>query len=549
MKQFGKLFTELDETNSTLRKVEALQRYFQTAESKDAAWALFFLMGNRLPRVVKSSQLREWVSEYAGYPLWLVEECYSTVGDLAETLALLLPQTNETQLKSGLSLADLVESYLIPLRENSDEEKKSTILQLWQGMDPDQRFLLNKILTGGFRVGVQRTLVSKALAKVAKLPPDILAHRLMGDWKPSSTAFKQLLEPEKGEAKSPTRPYPFFLASPLDSTEGLEPGLSLGDCTEWSAEWKWDGIRSQLIKRQGVISLWSRGEELLTDRFPELAEEFQRFPDGIVLDGEILAWKDGRPLPFNVLQQRIGRKNVTPAILKKAPVIFMIYDVLEWKGEDIRALDLPDRRSIAERFLFTPSDAPTDFGATSRYRLSESVSFSSWEDLRLLLNESRDRGVEGFVLKRKRSPYRTGRVKGDWWKWKIDPLTIDAVMIYAQSGHGRRAGLFTDYTFALKSGDDLVPVAKAYSGLSDKEFRELDRWIKSNTIERFGPVRSVPPHQVFEIGFEGVNRSSRHKSGFALRFPRMLRWRKDKPNSEIDSLESLEKWLPASESS
>ncbi|MEO1367480.1 MAG: cisplatin damage response ATP-dependent DNA ligase, partial [Acidobacteriota bacterium] len=379
-----------------------------------------------------------------------------------------------------------------------------------------------------------QTLTARALGKVAGLEPSAIQHRLMGTWQPSADFFTALLDPDAADDDL-SRPYPFFLASPVDTATDSRRPEDLGPVEDFQVEWKWDGIRGQLIRRGGETFLWSRGEELVTDRFPEVASSAADLPDGTVLDGEILAWQDDHPLPFSVLQKRIGRKKPGRTILKKAPVTFLAYDLLESAGEDRRADPLAARRADLERI------------AGPHFPLSETVDAADWAALDALRQTSRERGVEGFMLKRLDSAYGTGRKKGEWWKWKVDPLTVDAVLVYAQAGHGKRATLLTDYTFAVWRDDALVPIAKAYSGLDDAEIRELDRWLRRHTRERFGPVRSVEPLQVFELAFEGIRRSTRHKSGVAVRFPRIARWRKDLGAKDADHLEQILEMLAAEE--
>lgn len=526
MRRFADLFHALDGTTKTSRKVAALADYFETAPPDDAAWAVYVLSGGRLKRLVTATQLREWTADVAGLPLWLVEESYDAVGDLAETMALLLPDPTEVR---SWHLAELVAERLEPLAGVEDAAKRELLERTWNELDTDQRLVWHKLITGGFRVGVSRGLVVRALARVAGLEPAQVAHRLAGAWAPSADAYRALLDPEDA-ADEPGRPYPFFLASPL----GGDP-VELGAVDDWLAEWKWDGIRAQLIRRSASVLLWSRGEELITDRFPEIRDAAAGLPDGTVLDGEVLAWRDGGPLPFGELQRRIGRKKVGRTLLAEVPCTLMAYDLMELDGDDLRSRPLDERRQALETLLATTGD--------DHIALSPEVGAPTWTELAELRSESRERGVEGLMLKRRSSPYRTGRPRGDWWKWKIDPLTLDAVLIYAQRGHGRRASLYTDYTFAVRDGDDLVPIAKAYSGLTDAEIRDVDRFIRRNIVERFGPVRSVTPELVFELAFEGLRPSSRHKAGLALRFPRMVRWRRDKSVDDIDTLADVRQLL------
>ena len=528
MKAFADLFTAIDQSTKTTIKVNALAEYFNAAADIDKLWTVALFSGRRPKRAVTTTKLREWGAEVAGIPLWLFEECYPVVGDLAETIALVLPP-NQTTDNRPLSqwINDLREVYKL-----EEEDKKTFVLDAWARLSGTERFIFNKLITGGMRVGVSQKLMTRALARATDRDEAELAHRLMGNWHPDETTWHALIEAEDASADA-SRPYPFYLAYALeDGPEGLE------NPADWRAEWKWDGIRGQLILRGGEHFVWSRGEELMTDRFPELARAVDYLPDGTVLDGELLVWHAGEahPASFNTLQPRIGRKTVPKKLLKDTPVVLHAYDLLEWQGKDIRHIPFAQRRETLEQACKDlPDDAPL--------KLSPQLPFTTPQDLHAYRDTARDAHAEGLMLKRADSPYLAGRKKGDWWKWKLAPLTIDAVMIYAQAGSGRRANLFTDYTFAVRDGDALVPFTKAYSGLTDKEFREITAWVRKNTLQRFGPVRQVTPHHVFEIAFEGIQASPRHKSGVALRFPRMLRWRHDKPMSEANTLDDLNEML------
>ncbi|MEO0724244.1 MAG: ATP-dependent DNA ligase [Bacteroidota bacterium] len=526
MQRFAELFTQLDETTKTTVKVAALADYFAKVDDRDRLWTMALLSHRRPKRTVNTTLLRQWAAEMSGLPNWLFEDSYHIVGDLAETIALLLPPPSSQRQESLTYWITFVQS----LGQLEEGDKRSAVIEAWSELTSVERFIFNKLITGGFRMGVSQKLMVRALSKYTGLEEPVLAHRLMGKWDPATVDFQQLIiEPNEGDNIS--RPYPFFLAYQLEKE--LD---EIGTPAEWQAEHKWDGIRGQLIVRKGELFVWSRGEELVTDKFPEYHSLAQILPDGTVLDGEILPWRDGLPLDFNDLQTRIGRKNVTKKILEKAPVILMAYDLLEWQGEDIRKRPLSERRHLLEKLV-------ADYPNGGILQLSQTVQYESWEALAEERETAREKKSEGIMLKRLDSPYQTGRKRGNWWKWKVDPLTVDAVMIYAQQGHGRRANLFTDFTFAVWDGERLVPFTKAYSGLTDKEFREITRWVKANTIERFGPVRSVKPTHVFEIAFEGIRVSTRHKSGIALRFPRMLRWRRDKPIAEANTLEDLKGML------
>ncbi|MGC9450650.1 MAG: ATP-dependent DNA ligase [Oceanipulchritudo sp.] len=528
MKRFTQLFRELDECNRTGDKEAALLRYFSEAPAEDAVWVLWFFWGNRLRLGIPSRRLREWAADLSGQPDWLVEACHERVGDLAETAALLLPLGPGTGTER--SLHEVIESGLLPLKHWDDRFQFQLLRDFWLSLNRDQALVLNKMLTGGFRIGVSRQLVIRALSGSLGVDRPVLTHRLMGEWQPSAAFFRSLRDEESNEAANAARPYPFYLASPLQEVAGI-----LGDAGEWEAEWKWDGIRAQLIRRARECHLWSRGDERVSHSFPEITGAAMALPDGTVLDGEILCWKGNFPMGFHVLQRRLNRKKLDRETLDKAPVVYMAYDCLEVEGRDIRQQSLRKRQAVMKDLL--------EGLASRKIRISERIDFGEWDQLRAKWEQSREKGVEGIMLKRGDSLYKVGRVKGDWWKWKVEPYTADLVMVYAQAGHGRRATLYTDYTLAARDGNQLVPVAKAYSGLTDEELREVDRWIKRHTLARKGPVRTVPAELVFEIGFEGLRPSSRHKSGLAMRFPRILRWRRDKPVAEIDTLENLRKLL------
>ena len=561
MKRFADLFAAIDQTNSTNAKVEAMVGYFSTAPAADAAWAVFFLTGRRIKRLIAGAAVGDWVATATGFGNWMLGECYAVVGDGAETAALMLDQM-PTIHADAASLAEWVEHRILPLRSVDPEDQQLQVIEWMRGLERWPRFTLLKLLTGELRVGVSQTLVVRALAETASLPVTTMAARLMGDWTPSAAWFETLLA-HGMTSDDLSRPYPFCLASPIDNdVVDAEPlaGL-LGELERWQVEWKWDGIRAQIVKRVGALHVWSRGEELITDRFPEVSTAAAQLPDGTVLDGEILAFSGDRPMPFSSLQQRIGRQKQVARKARDIPVVFMAYDVLERDGVDVRSEPLSRRRPWLEELIAAvPATATTTAPARPSaqtpllpfehdetvvrelpavLRASPTLDASSWDELVARRRESRERGVEGLMFKRRDSTYGVGRKRGDWWKWKIDPHTIDAVLIYAQPGSGKRASLLTDYTFGLWDQGELVPVAKAYSGLSNAEIDEMDKWIRRHTVERFGPVRHVEPVHVFELGFEAIAKSPRHKSGVAVRFPRMLRWRRDKTAADADALDTL----------
>ncbi|WP_186123930.1 ATP-dependent DNA ligase [Burkholderia gladioli] len=551
MKRFAALYAALDATTSTQVKLEALIAYFSAAEPEDAAWASYFLAGGKPRQSVPTRLLAQCARDRAGLPDWLFEESYQAVGDLAETIAHVLPPATRA---SSLGLAQWIETRVLTLRGSEPEALRERLVGYWDELDWSERFLLTKLIGGGFRVGVSRQLVVRALAAVAGVDHKRIAQRMVG-WTdsrqaPDAARYLRLIAAEpQGDAVAVAThesdlglPYPFFLAHPLQA----DPA-TLGPIGDWLVEWKWDGIRAQLVKRAGRVWIWSRGEDLLTERFPELAALGEALPDGTVVDGEILAWEPGAdtPLPFARLQPRITRKSLSKRVLADSPAALRAYDLLEEGGRDLRTEPLARRRARLEAL----AEALPASEAGVALRVSPLVEAVDWPALAALREQSRARGVEGLMLKQRASMYGVGRTKaaGTWWKWKIDPYAIDAVLLYAQRGHGRRASLYTDFTFAVWDEVDgvrtLVPFAKAYSGLTDEEMRQVDAIVRRTTIEKFGPVRSVTPSLVFEIGFEGIQASPRHKSGIAVRFPRMLRWRTDKSIEDADTLAMLKGFL------
>jgi len=556
MKVFAALYRELDATTSSLAKQAALQRYLQTALPADAAWAVYFLAGGKPRQLVPARLLRQLAQEAAGLPEWLFDESHDSVGDLAETIALLLPPPTGAH---ALGLAVWIEQHLLPLRKTAPEALPELLRNQWSLLALDERLVYFKLITGGFRVGVSRLQVTQALAGAAGIDAKRVAQRLMGythiSGQPTAADYAVLVAPENSaelNQQTSGQPYPFFLAHPFNQPLAQFDDL-LGKPSDWIVEWKWDGIRAQLVRRAGQVWLWSRGEELVTERFPELAAMGQALPDGTVLDGEIVVWRsqddqgpagEGSVQPFAELQKRIGRKTLGPKILREIPVVLLAYDLLEWQQRDVRSLPQSQRRALLDT-LMADLKHPALLS-------SPMLAADSWQALAQQREAARALGVEGMMLKAREAPYGVGRTKdvGLWWKWKIDPLSIDAVLIYAQRGHGRRASLYSDYTFAVwdgppeQEGRKLVPFAKAYSGLTDAEMARVDAVIRKTTLESFGPVRSVRPTLVFELGFEGIARSARHKSGIAVRFPRMLRWREDKPVAEADTLATLAALMP-----
>ena len=532
MKLFAELYQLLDSTTRTNAKIEAMVNYFGSAEPADAAWAIYFLSGEKLRRLVPTKLLRQWAAEEANIPPWLFEESYSSVGDLAETISLIVP---EQKIETTGSLSEWVEKRLQPIRSMDEEQQRKVVTTIWQQNPARVRFVILKLITGAFRVGVSKRLVTRALAEHTGISAEVIAHRLMGNWIPTPESFLRLSNPDIDDAVA-SQPYPFCLAHAIDRDSTPD---SLGTSSDFVAEWKWDGIRGQLIRRNSQTFIWSRGEELMENRWPEIETAASLLPPGTVLDGEILATKpDGIVLPFSQLQRRINRKSIGRKLLLDVPVVFHAFDLLEQNAKDLRSLPWKERRNKLENLM--------SHVRHPQLKITELIAANSWADWTNIRTQSRERHAEGLMLKRVDAPYDVGRVRGTWWKWKVEPYTIDAVLIYAQKGHGKRSSLFSDYTFAVWKGDELVPFAKAYSGLTNAELRKVDRFVRQNTKEAFGPVRSVQPELVMELAFEGLQASTRHKSGIATRFPRIARWRHDKRAKDANTLDDVLTLLPRS---
>ncbi|QES93939.1 ATP-dependent DNA ligase [Empedobacter brevis] len=525
MNDFATLINAIDSTNKTSLKQEAIIEFLQVASSQDKLWFLSLFTGRKPKRNVNSTLMKMWAMEVADIPEWLFVESYSSVGDLGETISLILPPPTKT---IDYSLSEWMQK-IIELKDKTEDQKKEFVLDAWSGLDYVERFIFNKLLGGSFRIGVSSKTLINTLAKYYNLYPNAVTHSIMGIWTTEEVDFEKLI---KGDytATHLSKPYPFCLAYALEKE--IE---DLGETQDWLVEYKWDGIRGQFIKREGEVFIWSRGEELVTDQFPEIRDELFQWKGNFVLDGEILAFKNEQVLNFTELQKRLNRKNLTKKILDEIPIVVYAYDVLECDQDDYREKSMMQRRLKLEQIL---EENPSD-----KVHLSEKIIFENWNQLPAIRENAREINSEGLMLKNVHSHYHTGRKKGDWWKWKLDPLTIDAVLIYAQKGSGRRSGYYTDYTFAVKKEGKLVTIAKAYSGLTDKEIQEVSKFISKNVLERFGPVRTVKPELVFELAFEGIGFSSRHKSGVALRFPRILRWRRDKKVEDIDDIEDIKKLI------
>ncbi|WP_316811518.1 ATP-dependent DNA ligase [Pedobacter heparinus] len=528
MRRFTELIQQLELSNKTNDKITALVDYFNEADDKDKPYVIAMFTGKRPRRPVNTALIKQWAIELSGIPEWLFAESYHSVGDLSETIALILPPASRV---TNRKLHEWINDLAL-LHGKDDAAKKEFILNAWDSLETQERFIFNKLISGNFRIGVSNKMLVNALAKQSDIDSSKIMHSIMGKWQPYELSFQDLVGGTHVNTDN-SWPYPFCLAYALEA----EPaGLGLPE--DWQAEWKWDGIRGQIVKRNGELFIWSRGEELVTDQFPELHFLLEELDDGTVLDGEILSVKNGKVQAFSILQQRLNRKTINKSQLNDAPTGFYTYDLLEHEGTDLREETMASRRLLLEKVI-------SRLSTQNVVQISPLISFDNWEQLAEIRQRAREINSEGIMLKKKDSLYHSGRKRGDWWKWKINPYTVDTVMIYAQKGSGRRANFYTDYTFAVRDGDQLITVAKAYSGLTDKEIKEVNTFVLKNAVEKFGPVRTVKPELVFEIAFEGIAESKRHKAGLALRFPRIARWRKDKKADEINTLDDLRQLLQA----
>ena len=535
LKKFSELFGDLDSINSTNNKIEVLKNYFLSNDPIDNSWAIYLLTGKSNKRFISGRYLKNLFSQIYEYPQWLIDTCYLKVGDSAEVITLLLKnKTNSRKKKlSNISLNELLSKTIPELSKLNEEEKNLQIKNIWETLPEDNHLIFNKILTGTFRVGVSIGLITKSISKLINIDEEIISHRLMGNFEPSIDSYEFLINKNINLQELNSKPFPFLLANTI------EDKIFKNSINDFQFEWKYDGIRMQLIKRSGNVSLWTRGQELVNESFPELVEKMSHIKDDFVLDGELLVWnfKEQIAFDFSLLQKRINRKSPTRSIQIKYPIIFIAYDLLEINGRDIREIKLENRRIELEKY-FSKWQNKTENNISDIFRICDLIYHKDWSDALTYKEKSRENNTEGLIIKKKNSIYSSGRKKGIWWKYKVDPMQLDAVLIYAKGGSGRRAGLYTDYSFALWKDKELIKFASAYSGLTNIEIKELDKWIRKNTIEKFGPVRSLKPEMVFEISFEKIQISKRHKSGIAVRFPRITKWRKDKKINDADSLEN-----------
>ena len=556
-RSFGNLINNLEQCNSTKKKINLISVFIKDIDPRDGSWILLLLMSTRQKRVITGRRLKDILQASFRMPSWLIDDCFAQVGDSAETISLLWPQLKSELTDANIECSEVynklfnepkeskplhwwMETLLPAIKDATETTQNRLILKLWSDIADQDHYLTNKLITGGFRNGVSKGLVVKSIAQAYELDESTVLERLMKPIEINNIWFQELTHPVSiNRTDRGAIPYPFYLASPVEIEKIKETPPA-----DWRLEYKWDGIRGQLIKRDTGAYLWSRGEELVNHVFPEIIEMAENLPDGTVLDGEILCWqKDVRkPMAFASLQRRLGRKTVNKKLLKECPTVFLAYDILEHKSIDIRAYNLRDRLKLLESVQLNYNHPCLV--------IDNEKEFAEWEELIQLRDRARLEGAEGLMIKKISSHYLSGRKRGYWWKYKHDPMTLDAVLIYAQAGTGKRANLFTDYTFALwddsnKYSKDrkLVTFAKAYSGLNNSELMELDKWIRTHTIERYGPTRVVEQKQIFEIAFEGVMESKRHKCGLAVRFPRIHRWRIDKPVMEADCIEQAQALL------
>jgi len=513
MRLFGQLLQACLQEPKTLQKISLLSDYFNEESPENMPMALHFLMGENMGRFCSGRQLREWAAQLLGLPDWLVDESYEALGDNSETISLLFPNKPSSLAHDLKAVCERIQQ----LKSEPIDVKKDWIIDVWSKSSRDDIYTFNKLLGGGIRIGASKKNVLKALSRTVHLDVDILEQRLLGTWEPTKIAYDALVNPDDIAGKG-TCPYPFFLASPIQDVDA-----TLMPFSDWQIEPKWDGIRAQLVHRQEGTQLWSRGNDLISDQFPDILDSASELPYG-VYDGEVLAWGADGPQPFADLQKRLNRKKVTRQLLASIPCIMMLYDCLEFEGVDVREQALHERCKKI-RDLRPP------------FYTSNPLTLNGVSALNDYVKNARNNRVEGVIIKRLSSAYKSGRVRGDWWKLKVDPLLLDVVIMYAQKGKGIRSGLFTDYTFGVWDNNQLVPIGKAYSGLTNDEIKQVHQILNNHLTDRFGPVRGVSPCVVLEVAFDSIQESPRHKSGLALRFPRINRLRLDKPVEEANSLE------------
>ena len=523
MKAFAALLDGLAFQPSRNGKLRLLEHYFATTPDPDRGFALAALTGGLSLRTAKAKLIRELARQRVDPVLFGLS--YDFVGDLAETVALIWPTQDTAATADDTALGQVITR----LNDAGRSEVPGLILRWLDRMDANQRWALLKLITGGLRVGVSAGLAKAALSAFGQVPAAAIEEVWHGITPPYLTLFEWL----EGKAGPPDVSGTPIFRSPMLANPVSEADLHAMDPADYRAEWKWDGIRVQLVAMpDGQRRLYSRSGDDIGVSFPDIIEAMN-FSG--VLDGELLVMKDGEVAPFDALQPRLGRRRVSAAMLVDRPAHVRLYDILFDGEDDVRQLPFDARRARLEAW-YAPGDRP-------RFDLSPMIAFESWQVLGDLRAGAREAGIEGMMLKQAGSAYLHGRPKGPWFKWKRDPLLIDAVLMYAQRGHGKRSSFYSDYTFGCWRGDDgvdvLVPVGKAYFGFTDEELAQLDRWVRNHTLNRFGPVREVSPGLVFEVAFDSVHRSTRHKSGLAMRFPRISRIRWDKPADEADRVETL----------
>jgi len=520
MEVFAALLEALVFTPSRNGKLRLMADFFATAADPERGWALAALTGELSFREAKASQIRDLAMTRVDPELfgW----SYDFVGDLAETVSLIWPERPGANRVPELS--EIVEGLATATRGTV-----GALLEPWlDALDATGRWALLKLVTSGLRVGVSARLAKTALAEFGAIEIAAIEAVWHGLDPPYCDLFawleRRAPRPEVGERPGFS---PLMLANPLEIED-----LAALDPTAYRAEWKWDGIRVQLVGRGGERRLYSRSADDIGAAFPDITS---LIGEDVVLDGELLVMRDGEVAPFNDLQQRLNRKVVNSTMLRDYPAWVRLYDILSLGGVDLRPLSFTERRRRLDEW----------YGAVPRPRfdLSPLIPFASWNELEALREGARARAIEGLMLKRADSPYVAGRPKGPWFKWKRGALTADTVLMYAQRGHGKRSSFYSDYTFGAWRDDQLVPVGKAYSGFTDDELGRLDKWVRHHTVNRYGPVLEVEPSLVLEIAFDSIHRSARHKSGLAMRFPRVHRIRWDKPYREADTVAALEKLI------
>lgn len=524
MKAFAELIFNLRKWDTENNQIRYIKEYFSISDDRDCIWAIYILLGKKIKNEFRSKQqLKKWACEYAEIPDWLFDESYSFTGDLTETISLILPGK---EADSGRTLTEWMH-YMESFCKSDDQGNKKKVVDAWKELDHTETYVFNKLIPGNFKSGVDEKVIIKALSKFLNIESNVISNRIKSNWHPDLISFYELFSKFNPDDII-SKPYPFIPEEVFES----EPGV-LGSAADWLAEQKFKGIRCQLIFRKGKIFLWTDNGELINDKFPEFEFIKKYLPDDSVFTGSIICINNGMKSQHNYLQARLRRKNISSKSLKESPVIFMMNDLLEYEGTDMRNKFLIERKELIKcnKFMISKNNL---------IKYSENIKFENWEELRTIRRKSSDTISGGIILKKKNSLFLSD-INEKYLICKPEPLSADAVLMYALKGE--RTDLFSEFTLGVWDKGKLVSIAKINSGLSEEEIREVSEFVNNNTLEKFGPVRTVRPELVFNISFESISFSVRHKSGVVLQSPEISKWIRGKNIFDASSLENLKKFI------